>query len=153
MANIKLARYRNTPYIVNFETNGGMKSYSWAGSKGKKYDVKDVPEEVVDWLTMNSVCFNDGELAIVGDTKKAKELVSNIDNVEEYENNTHSKEEAIKILESHTNSMKAELNKITNRDEKKFFIETAKEIELDSNTKLTFLAEWFGVKKDILFGE
>ena len=45
MANIKLARYRNTPYIVNFETNGNMKSYSWSGSKGKKYDVTEVSEK------------------------------------------------------------------------------------------------------------
>lgn len=153
MANIKLARYRTTPYVVNMETNGGLKSYSWSGSKGKKHDTKEVPEEVVDWLTMNSVCFNDGELVIVGESKKAKELVSNIDNVEEYENNTHSRDEAVQILEGNTNSMKSELNKITNKDEKKFFIEIAKEIELDSNAKLTFLAEWFGVKKDILFGE
>ncbi|MED1863235.1 hypothetical protein P4V41_07185 [Fictibacillus nanhaiensis] len=153
MSEIKIARYRTSPYIVNFITNGGTKVYSWSGSKGKKVDIKPIPQEVVEWLTMNSVCFRDGELAIIEENKEAKEIVENIDDLEEYRNNTHSTEEAIKILEGNVNKMKAELKKITNKDEKKFFIDTAKEIKLDSNAKLTFLADWFGIKKDILFDE
>jgi hypothetical protein len=153
MAEIKIARYRFAPYIVNYITNGGIKTYTWTGSKGSKVDIKSIPEEVVDWLVMNSSCFREGELAIIEDTKEAKEIVENIDDVEEYRTNTHSKEDAIKILEGNANKMKAELNKIENKDAKKFFIDVAKEIKLDSNAKLTFLAEWFGVKKDILFGE
>ena len=153
MTKIKVARYRTSPYIVNFETNGGIKSYSWTGSKGKKIDIKELPEEVIEWLTMNSVCFRDGELAIIEEDEKSKDAVANIDDVEEYKNNSHSKEEAAKLLEGNINKMKTELKKVTNKDEKKFFIEVAKEIEIDSNAKLNFLAEWFGVKKDILFGE
>lgn len=32
---IKIARYRNTPYVFNFKHNGGTKvsTYEWAGSK------------------------------------------------------------------------------------------------------------------------
>lgn len=149
MADIKIARYRFAPYIVNY----GNKSYAWSGSKGKKVDIKSIPEEVVDWLTMNSVCFREGELVIIEDSQEAKEIVENLDDVEEYRNNSFSKEDAIKLLEGNANKMKAELNKIENKDTKKFFIDIAKEINLDSSAKQSFLAEWFGVKKDILFGE
>lgn len=150
---IKIARYRTTPYHVNYNMNGLLKSYTWAGSKGTKVDVKSIPQEVVDYLLMNSVCFKEGELAIIEDTEEAKEVVSYIEDVEEYRNNTHSKEDAIKILEGNFSKMKSELGKITNKGEKKFFIDTAKEIKLDSNAKLKFLAEWYGVKQDILFGD
>jgi hypothetical protein len=153
MAEIKIARYRFAPYIVNYITNGGIKTYTWTGSKGNKVDIKSIPEEVVDWLVMNSSCFREGELVIIEDTKEAKEIVENIDDVEEYRVNSHSKEEAVKLLEGNANKMKSELNKITNKDAKKFFIDVAKEIKLDSSAKQSFLAEWFGVKKDILFGE
>jgi hypothetical protein len=153
MADIKIARYRTSPYIVNYTVSGGIKTYSWSGSKGKKVDIKPIPEEVVDWLVMNSACFREGELAIIEDTEQAKEIVSNIDDVEEYKKNTHSKEDAVKLLEGNVNKMKSELKKITNKGEMKFFIDVAKEIKLDSNAKLTFLAEWYGVKKDILFHE
>ena len=153
MNTVKVARYRTAPYFVNHITDGGIKAYSWSGSKGNKVDIKEIPEEVVDRLMMESVCFRDGELVIIEEDDKAKELVSNIDDLEEYRNNTHSKEEVIKILEGNYKKMEAELNKITNKDEKKFFIDVAKEINVDSNAKLNILANWFGVKRDILFGE
>lgn len=152
MTNIKIARYRVAPYTVNFTTNGGIKSYTWSGSKGKKVDIKAIPEEIVEWLNMNSVCFREGELVIIEDSEEAKELVSNIDELEEYKTNAISKEDAVKLLEGNINKMKAELKKITNKDTKKYIIDIAKEIKLDSNAKLTFLAEWFEIKKDILFG-
>lgn len=151
---VKVARHRTSQYIVNYPTNnGGVKTYIWAGSKGKKVDVKNLPSEVCEYLSLNSMCFKDGELKIVEDTPKAKEIVESIDDVEEYRNNTHSKEDAIKILEGNFNKMKSELNKVTNKQEKKFFVDVAKEIKLDSNSKLKFISEWYGVKQDILFEE
>jgi len=150
---IKVARYRTAPYIVNFPFNGGHKTYSWSGSKGNKTDIKPLPQEVIDYLMMNSACFRLGELAIIEDTKEAKEVVENIDEVEEYKNNTHSKEQVVKILEGNFMKMKSELGKVTNKSEKKFFIDVAKEIQLDSTSKQKFLAEWFGVKQDILFAD
>lgn len=151
---IKVVRYRTVPYTVNFPTNsGGVKSYIWSGSKGKKLDEKQLPREVVDWLLINSRCFTEGELVIIEDTEDAKDAVESIDNIEEYKNNTHSREETEQLLTGNFNKMKSELAKITNKNEKKFFIEVAKEIGLDSNSKLKFLAEWYGVKKDILFDE
>lgn len=153
MNKVKVARYRKSPYFVNHITDGGTKAYSWSGSKGNKVDTKEIPEEVIDRLMMESVCFRDGELVIIEEDEKSKDLVANIDDLEEYRNNTHSKEEVIKILEGNYKKMETELNKITNKDEKKFIVEVAKEINVDSNAKLNILATWYGVKRDILFGE
>lgn len=151
---IKVARYRQFPYIVNFPFGDGTyKTYQWSGSKGNKVDIKLIPEEVVNWLLMESVCFKQGELVIVEDSKEAKEIIENIDDVEEYKNNTQSREEIIEILKGNFNKMKAELKKITNPDQKKFVVDIAKEIKLDSHSKLKFIAEWFGVEKDLLFDD
>jgi len=151
---IKVARYRTTDYILNYPTNaGGVKTYIWSGSKGNRVDVKKLPQEVIDYLLVNSLCFKNGDLAIVEDTQESKEIVESMPEKEEYKANTHSREEAEKLLKGNFNKMKAELNKITNKDEKKFFIEVAKEIGLDSHGKLKFLADWYGVKFDLLFGE
>lgn len=153
MTTIKVARDRVAGYTVNYDGSGtgNVKSYNWTGSKGNRIDIKAIPEEVIEWLNMNSVCFKEGELRIIEDTKEAKEVVSNIDNVDEYKTNAISKEEVIKILQGNINKMKSELKKITNKDTKQFVVEVAKEINLDSNAKLTFLAEWIDVPKDILF--
>jgi len=151
---VKVARYRTTDYILNYPTDAGaVRTYVWSGSKGKHVDVKELPKEVVDYLLINSLCFKNGDLAIVEDTQEAKEIVDSMPEKEEYKANTHSREEAEKLLKGNFNKMKAELNKITNKDEKKFFIEVAKEIGLDSHGKLKFLADWYGVKFDLLFGE
>lgn len=40
---LKVARYRNSPYTVNFTSNGGLKAYQWAPSKENKTDVKIAP--------------------------------------------------------------------------------------------------------------
>lgn len=152
--NIKVARHRNFPYVVNYPSdNGNVKMYQWTGSKGNKKDVKDIPEEVVNYLVMNSVCFEDGELVIASDSKEAKEIKDNIGDKESYDNNTQDKDEIKAILESSVKDMKAGLNKITNKDQKKFVVDVAKEIKLDSSAKQKFIAEWFGVKQDILFAE
>lgn len=151
---IKVARHRTFDYYVNYPSNnGGWKTYVWSGSKGKKVDVKPIPKEVVDYLIVNSNCFKNGELKIVEDNEVAKEVVETLPEKDEYVANTHTREEVESILTGNFNKMKSELNKITNQDEKKFFIDVAKEIKLDSNSKLKFLSEWYGVKQDILFGE
>lgn len=150
---INIARYRNTPYTVNFITNGGLKTYQWSGSKNGKTDIKPIPTEVVDWLLMNSVCFRDGELVIVDDTPEAKEVVSNIDDIESYENNTHTREEIVKLLNGNVNKLKAELKKITVDSEKRFVIQVAKEEKIESVSVLKALAEWAGIPQDVLFAD
>jgi hypothetical protein len=153
MSDIKVARYRNTPYSVNPPRGLNWKPIAWSGSIGEKIDIQPVPDEVAQYLIMNSVCFKDGELVIIEDTEEAKEVVNGITDIDEYKNNVHSKEEIIKLLNGSIQKMKTALEKIENIQEKTFVIDVAKEIKLDSNAKLKFLAEWMGVAQDILFDE
>jgi hypothetical protein len=147
---IKLARYRNYGFTVNYNMNDGMRRvFEWSGSKNGKVDIKDVPEEIVQYLMMNTVTFTDGELVIIEDSEDAKEIISNIN--EEYKNNAHSREEIVKLLEGNFMKMKAEIGKITNKQELSYICDVAKEIKLDSNSKLAYLAEIMKMPQDILF--
>lgn len=152
---LNVARYRNVPYTVNFfENGGGMKSYYWEGTRNKKMpNIKAIPQEVVEWLVINSQCFKDGELVIVEDSDNAKETVEMISDQEDYRNNTHTREEIESLLNGSINKMKAEFEKITSTTEKRFVIEIAKEIKVDSAAKQKFIAEWAGVPADVLFSE
>lgn len=151
---ISIARYRNTPYSVNYNmNNGSVKSYQWSGSTSNKHDIKPVPEEVVNWLLMNSVTFRDGELVIVEDTDDAKEAVSNIGDIEEYQNNTNSREEIVKLLKGNVNKLKAELKKITVDSEKRFILDVAREEKIDSVSVLKALSEWAEIPQDVLFAD
>jgi hypothetical protein len=155
---INVARHKTFPYTVNFKADGGsVKQFTWNGSTGKKIDIKAIPEEVVDWLITNTVCFKEGELKIV-DEDAELEFLDNVseEDKESYLNNTNSKSDIVKLLEGNANTMKAKLEKITTQTEKLFVIEVAKEIKLDSSTKQKFLAEWAGYKAedvDLLFSD
>jgi len=149
---VKLGRYRNTGYFVRAYTSQGEKQYSWSGRKGDKVDVKEVPQEVYDYLTMNSIALDKGELVIMEDNENADELKDSIVDQESYDNNTHSKEEIEKILKGNLPKMKKELNKITSDSEKQFVISVAQD-QIDSlaKGKVDFLAEWMGVDSEVLF--
>ena len=69
---IKLARYKKTPYSVRFEG----KRYEWGGSKGRQYSTKEVPPEVVDYLSLNTTALKNGELVIldIESNENAKEI-------------------------------------------------------------------------------
>lgn len=150
---VKLARYRNTSYFVRYDADGSSRQYSWNGSKNGKPDIKEVPREVVDWLSMNSICFDKGELVILEDNETTKEIKDGIVEIETYENNTHTQEEIEKILTGNINKMKSELNKITVDSEKQFVIEVASSLKNElTKGKLDFLAGWMGiVDSSILF--
>ncbi|MCA1025675.1 hypothetical protein LCM23_06195 [Cytobacillus kochii] len=152
MDKVKLARHRNTSYFVRYDADGSNKQWTWAGSKNGRIDTKEVPREVVDWLQMNSVCFDKGELVIVGDAKDISELKDGISDIEAYESNTHSNEDIEKLLNGNINKMKSELKKITVDSEKQFVVEVATHLR-DSLTKgkLDFIAEWMGTDSSILF--
>ncbi|MNF66340.1 hypothetical protein D3C84_481290 [compost metagenome] len=149
---IKLARYRNTSYFVKYDADGSNRQYTWNGSKNGKAEIKEVPREVVDWLSMNSICFDKGELVIVSEDEGSKEIKDGIVEIETYENNTHSKEEIEKLLKGNFMKMKSELGKVTVDSEKSFVIEVASELKDDlTKGKLDFLAEWMGIDSAILF--
>lgn len=147
---INIGRLRPYPYKVNFDGNGLRQQYVWSGSKGKVVDVKPVPEEVVNYLMISTNCFKNGSLKIMED-EDSKAVVDNIDDKEEYEVNTHTRQDIEKILTGNINKMKSELKKITNDQEKSFVCDVAKEINLDSASKRQFLSEWIGIEEEFLF--
>lgn len=151
MKEIKVARYRNIPYIYNFATSTGVKRYEWAGSKGDKIDIKLLPEDAVNYLLMNSICFDQGELVIIEDSEEAKEIISNIGDIEGYENNAHTREEVIKYLNGSVKNLKDIIGKVTNKQEVLFIVDVAKEMGLDSSSKQKVLADALNVPVDILF--
>lgn len=149
---VKLARYRNTSYFVKYTGNGQERQYTWSGSKNGRPDTISVPRDVVDWLTMNTSCFDKGQLVILEDEVVVKEIKDTITDVEVYENNTHTKEEIEKLLGGNINKLKAELKKITVDSEKQFVIDVASDMKDDlTKGKLDVLADWMGVSADILF--
>lgn len=149
---IKLARYRNTSYFVKYTGNGQERQYTWSGSKNGRPDVKVVPREVVDWLTMNTSCFDKGQLVIQEEDLIVNEIKDTITEVDTYENNTHTKEDIEKLLGGNINKLKAELKKITVDSEKQFVIDVASDMKDDlTKGKLDALADWMGVSADILF--
>lgn len=150
--NIKLARYRNSDYIVRCEIDGNKKVYQWKGSKGKKFDQKSVPEAVIDWLNMNTQALSNGELVILEDNEDTKRLKDDIVEKERYEQNTHTREDIEKVLKGNFPKMKKKLNEITVDGEKQFILDVAEELKDDlPNGKTKFIAEWAGVEHDILF--
>jgi len=150
--NVKLARYRNTSYFVKYTGNGQERQYTWSGNKNGRPDIKEVPREVVDWLTMNTLCFDKGQLVIVEDEAVVKEIKDTISEVETYENNTHTHEDIVKLLQGNINKLKSELKKITVDSEKQFVIDVANTLKDDlTKGKLDALADFMGVDSSILF--
>lgn len=151
---VKLSRYRNTDYFVKYDGNGNERKFTWKGSVNGRIDTKEVPREVADWLSMNTICFDKGELVIEDkdDKESVKEIKDGIIEKEAYDNNTHTQDEIVKILQGNTNKMKAELEKITVDSEKLFVIEVASGIKDDlTNAKTEFLAKWMDVDTSSLF--
>lgn len=150
---IKLENHRLSDYYLNYISADKVKSYHFPGAVNGRASSKLVDKDIVENLTMTSDCFKNGDLIIVGDTEVVEDVKEGIADIEQYEANALTREKALSILQGNANKMKAELNKVTSQDSKAFVIDLAKEIKLDSNAKLTFLAEWFGVKKSDLFDE
>ena len=140
---IKIARYRGYPFTVNCpKTN---KTYTWAGSMANKMDIKSIPQDTYDYLFMETTTFVDGALVVLDEDVKDEIKESMLE--EEYaelESNTHTRGQIEKILNGNTNAMKAILEKITKKDEKRFVVGVAVELKLDSAAKRAFLCDWFG---------
>jgi hypothetical protein len=150
---IKLARYRSIPYVVNYSGSGSEKRYEWMGAKGNKIDIKEVPVEMVEWLSLQTICLEKGELVVIEDSEEAKEVLEGVDK-ENYKNNTHTEEEILKLLSGNFMKMKTELGKISVDSERKFVLTVAKSIKEDLTTgKVKFLADWAGIPQEVLFAD
>ncbi|MBG9776194.1 hypothetical protein [Brevibacillus laterosporus] len=151
---IKVARYRNTPYVVNYQfSNGNEKAYHWTGSTKSKTDIKEVPQQLVDYLLMSSQTFRDGELVIIDDSEEAKEALDNIVDKDNYASNTRQRQDIVALLKLNPTKLKTELKKVTADSEKRFILDVAKEENIDSATTRKILADWSEIPQDILFDD
>ena len=145
MEKVVLARYKNTDYTVNYEN----KRYVWYGSKGSIISKREVPMDVYEWLTMNTFALQNGELVLDSSNENLEELKENIYEIEEYEVNSISKDDIAKLLNGNFKKMESELNKIEADSAKRFVLEVAREIGLESSAKQRFIKEWLGTELTI----
>ena len=143
---IKLSRLRELDYVVNYSDANSTRTYHWAGAKGNNKVTKDVPMEVYEYLMMRTTCFKDGELVLAETEPKKVELEESMPDVENYKNNTRSREDVIKLLKGNVNVMKKELNKVTSISEKRFIKSVAEELASKgdglASTKVAFINDW-----------
>lgn len=145
MEKVTLLRHRGTEYVVNYEN----KKYVWPPSKGNVVSKKDVPMDVYEWLTSYTTAFRFGELVLDKTNENIDELKEHIYEIEDYEVNSISKDEIKKILEGNFKKMESELNKIKLDSTKRFVLDVAKEIKIESAAKQRFIKEWLGTELTI----
>ncbi len=145
MEKVTLLRHRGTEYVVNYEN----KKYVWPPSRGNVVSKKDVPMDVYEWLTSYTTAFRFGELVLDKTNENIDELKEHIYEIEEYEANSISKDEIKKILEGNFKKMESELNKIKLDSTKRFVLDVAKEIKIESAAKQRFIKEWLGTELTI----
>lgn len=150
---VKLERVRGGDFIVNYNNGLSTKTFNWAGSKNGKTMTLSVPNELFEWLAHSTSTINDGELKVVETQANVEEIKANIPDLETYENNSHTREEIIKLLKGNINKMKSVLNKVTAQSEKQFIKSVADELN-DSDDeglpkgKNDFIEEWIKLKSD-----
>lgn len=145
MKKVTLLRHRGTEYVVNYEN----KKYVWPPSKGNIISKRDVPMDVYEWLTSYTTAFRFGELVLDKTNENIDELKELIYEIEDYEANSISKDEIKKILEGNFKKMESELNKIKLDSTKRFVLDVAKEIKIESAAKQRFIKEWLGTELTI----
>ncbi|MFJ3388769.1 hypothetical protein [Lysinibacillus sp. NPDC086135] len=150
---VRLKREHYGDFIVNY--HNGLKNlrYVWRGAEKGKVMSQEVPYELYDWLLYNTTTIRDGELQIAETEPNLEEIKNQIPEVEEYEANSHSKEEVIKLLKGNINKMKSELNKVVSQSEKRFIKAVADELNENEDDGLTkgkndFINEWVRLKSD-----
>ena len=98
---------------------------------------------------MKIKAFRFGELVLDETNENIDELKEHIYEIEEYEANSISKDEIKKILEGNFKKMESELNKIKLDSTKRFVLDVAKEIKIESAAKQRFIKEWLGTELTI----
>lgn len=149
---VKLERLINQEYIVNYPLpNGQYKTYKWDRARVGRKSIQEVPDEVFDWLKYNTVTLTSGKLVVVDDKEKETEILDMVEDVEEFINKLYSIEEITKLLNGTDKALKAELDKITDSNVVKLFIDVAKDVKLDSVKKQKMLADKIDIPVDVAF--
>lgn len=149
---VKLERVRKGDFVVNFNNGLNTKTFTWTGSRNGKNMALNVPTEVFEWLAHSTSTISTGELRLVETQPNVEKIKSNIPDLEEYENNAHSREDIVKLIKGNINKMKSELNKVTSQAEKQFIKSIADELNNEGEGlpkgKNDFINEWIRLKSD-----
>lgn len=144
---VKLERRRNYPYTLNCPVT--KKTYKWAGSIKGKTQTIEVSEDTYNYLNMQTTAIRGGALCVIEDeAKEDLKLSMTEEELKDIENNSHTREEIEKILNGNTNTLKGKLKEITNIEEKRFVVDVATSLNIDSLAKQKALNEWYGVEID-----
>lgn len=148
---VTLVRKQNTPFTVNYPIDGRIKTYVWSGTKGKILNKKTVPFEVYDWLAQYTTTFSEGRLIIdESEDEEVNEIKENIPDINKIEKAIYTKEEIEKILTTGNHLvLKKELDKLVEDlpedlidGQKRYVLNIASEIGIDSSAKRKVLADW-----------
>ncbi|MGE7840755.1 hypothetical protein ACQKNX_08180 [Lysinibacillus sp. NPDC093712] len=149
---IKLERVRQGDFLVNYDNGLTKKSITFMGAKNGRTIPQAIPQEIYDWLMYSTTTFRDGELRIVDEQPNVEEIKAYIPDKEEYENNSHTREDVTKLLKGNINKMKSELKKVTSRSEKMFIKQIADELNTDGEGlpkgKNDFIEEWIKIQTE-----
>lgn len=158
-----LIRKQPTEYTVNYPIDGRIKTYVWQGTKGKKLNERAIPFEVFEWLQTSTTALINGSL-IIKETEDEEviDIKENIENIEQIEKSILTKEKISELLSKGNHlSLKKELKKIDDETpeelkekQKKYIVNVASELGVDSASKRKILVEWAGLdyeNADLLF--
>lgn len=143
---IKIENPRSIEYQHRYIFPNGRDefTYTWKASTQKTSFVVDVPEYVYVDIRDNTTAFRKGKL-------KVAEVEEDVQIKEEIEYLTedikiYTVKEITDLLNGNINKLKKELTKDTEKSIVQDFARVAKDIKLDSRTKLAYLAELMGVE-------
>lgn len=153
---VKLERLLDTPYEYDYVLPNGMRrSYKWRGAKAGSRSIQEVEDEVFEDMKYHSVALKNKKLVLViedddYDSLQKQEEIESTMTDEEKEKKVYSVEEIKALLEGNYKKLESVLKK-EDADTVSTFVRVAKEIKLDSASKLAILAELSNVPVDILF--
>lgn len=145
---IKLMRPINRKYEVDYKLpNGTTLHYEWSPSTIRGEDIREVPEEVFEYLKQYTNVFQLGKLVVV--EEEAKEAM---DYLMEEAKPVYTSKQIQAVLEGTDKKFKEFLEKVKQDAETlKMMTDVAKTIKLDSAKKIKALAEAREIPVDVLF--
>lgn len=146
MTKVKIERWKNTDFILNYTDEYG-KPYkvTWRGAKGGKPTLVEVDNFIYEYLAYFTKTFESGELRVSDLQENKEEVIDIIVDKEAYENNSKTRDEIIVLLKGNMKKLEKEMNTITDRSAKSFFYDVFTEIKEELvGSKIELVEKWIG---------
>lgn len=143
---IKIENPRNVEYQHRYIFPNGRDefTYTWKPSTQKSSFVVDIPEYVYVDIRDNTTAFRRGKLK-VSNSEVDEQVKEEIEYLTE-DVKVYTVKEITDLLNGNINKLKKELTKDTPKSAIQDFARVAKDIKLDSRTKLAYISELMGVE-------